>query len=164
MSLFRKSLTLVLLVLLVQTTAHAQEGRSALNDYSWKFQVSLHTQHFDPEEHHVDHQKLINLEQQRSDGRVRGVALFDNSFGQFSQYLYMGRNYQLSSIHPRVYAKVTYGLLHGYKGEYKDKIPLNNFGVAPAIIPMLGYQGKRFNTELLLLGNSATMLVVGYRF
>lgn len=148
----------------VLSTAQAQDIIPGYSDYAWKFQVSLHTQHFDPEDHHVDHQKLINLEMQKPDGRVRGLALFDNSFGQFSQYVYMGKIYQLGKIHPRVYAKVTYGLLHGYKGEFEDKIPFNNFGVAPAIIPMLGYQGERFNTELLLLGNSATMLVLGYRF
>lgn len=157
--------TLVIALTLTLPLA-AQEDPSGrlLDDDYWMLQTSLATRHFDPEPDHVNSQKLVNLEYQLRDGRVRGIAAFDNSYGQFSQYVYIGKIYPLERIHPRVYAKVTVGLIHGYKGEYEDKIPLNGLGIAPGIIPMLGYQGKIFNSEILLLGKAATLLTFGVRF
>ena len=61
------------------------------------------------------------------------------------------------------YMKLTGGLLEGYKGEYRDKIPLNRFGVAPAIIPSLGARYDRVSAEVVLLGAAAAMVTVGVR-
>ena len=51
------------------------------------------------------------------------------------------------------YFKLTGGLLHGYKEPYDDKIPLNDLGVAPAILPTLGFQYKFFVAEANLAGH-----------
>ena len=53
------------------------------------------------------------------------------------------------------------GLLHGYRGEHQNAIPLNHFGTAPAIIPMIGYENNRFSADIIVLGVSAVMLTVG---
>jgi hypothetical protein len=63
-----------------------------------------------------------------------------------------------------VYLKITCGLLHGYRGEYRDKIPLNRYGVAPVIIPGIGAHLGSVSAEAVLLGASAAMLNMGYRF
>jgi hypothetical protein len=57
-------------------------------DYDY---TSLYTKHYDPDPDHTDHQNMLGLEGETGDQRVMGLALFDNSFGQESQYLYPGR-------------------------------------------------------------------------
>ena len=96
-----------------------------------------------------------------ADQTLFGVALFDNSFGQFSQYVYWGQKWDL---HPNVYAKVTAGLLHGYHGKYRDKIPFNRAEIAPAIIPAIGVRFGNLSIEGILLGGAAMQFAVGYTF
>ena len=60
--------------------------------------------------------------------------------------------------------KLTGGLLEGYHGEYRDKIPLNRFGVAPVIIPSVGAHYGPVAAELVLLGANAAMITTGLRF
>jgi hypothetical protein len=141
-----------------------QEVRAVeLADLEWRIQTSLYTQHFDAEPDHVNHQKLLNLEAWRSDNWHAGVALFDNSFGQNSQYLYVGKAWHLASSQ-RWYWRITAGLLHGYRDPYDTKIPFNGLGIAPAVVPALGYRRGRIFGEVHLLGLSATMLTLGVSF
>jgi len=63
-----------------------------------------------------------------------------------------------------IYAKLTGGVLQGYRGEHRDKIPLNRLGVAPAIVPTVGVQMNRVSSELVMLGTSALALTVNYDF
>jgi hypothetical protein len=93
---------------------------------------------------------------------IAGMALFQNSFGQFSQYLFGGLVWRpIESAQP-FYVKLTAGPLHGYSGQYQDKVPLNSSGVAPAIIPSIGYcVMKRYCGEFALLGTNAALLTIG---
>jgi hypothetical protein len=63
-----------------------------------------------------------------------------------------------------VYLKLTGGLIEGYRGDYKDKIPLNHFGLAPAIVPSAGAHFGPVGAEVVLLGAAAVMVNVGLRF
>ena len=124
---------------------------------------SLYTKHYDPDPDHVNDQNMLGFESQTKDKRVLGLAVFDNSFGQRSQYLYTGKKWrQFNSDHWNF--KLTAGLLHGYKEPYDDKIPLNNLGVAPVIVPGLGYQNKTLAVEFVQLGLSAGLITVGFTF
>ena len=77
--------------------------------------------------------------------------------------LYMGKTWPLlKSRH--WYAKLTGGLLHGYKEPYEDKIPLNGLGVAPVIIPALGFRYRNFVMETNLGGLAVVMMTAGVRF
>ena len=58
-----------------------------------RLQISVFTKHLEPKPYRVNQQNLVNVEWWLSDGRHAGVAFFDNSFGQFSQYLYVGKTY-----------------------------------------------------------------------
>ena len=49
-------------------------------------------------------------------------------------------------------------------GKYRDKIPLNRFGVAPVIIPSVGTHYGPVAAELVLLGFNAAMVTTGVRF
>lgn len=126
---------------------------------AWYLQTSVYTRHFHPDPEHNNHQNLIGLEYQADDGVVAGGATFRNSFRQRSQYAYVGKRFD-TDVAP-VYLKVTGGLLQGYRGEYRDKIPLNRFGVAPVLIPSLGARLGPAGGELVLLGNSAMMVNLG---
>jgi hypothetical protein len=92
---------------------------------------------------------------------IAGVALFQNSFGQFSEYVFGGLQWRPIEDHQPFYVKLTAGPLHGYEGQYKNKLPYNNSGVAPAVIPGIGYCVKRYCGEFVLLGANAALFTIG---
>ncbi|MCW5622225.1 MAG: sn-glycerol-3-phosphate transporter [Burkholderiales bacterium] len=141
-------------------------GDSLLNRGTdrWYFQTSAYTQHWDPKPHHNNTQRLLNVERQGEDRWIWGGAFFYNSFDQPCQYLYAGYLWRPASRWRGAYVKLTGGLLHGYKGEYQNNIPLNNLGVAPALLPAVGLSGKRFATEVVVFGTSGVMWNVGFFF
>jgi hypothetical protein len=130
------------------------------------FQFAYYTIHF---HYDADHQQsyLFDAEYHFKEtwlgGQwIAGMALFQNSFGQFSQYLFGGLVWRPIEDHQPFYVKLTAGPLHGYSGQYKDKIPNNSSGVAPAIIPGVGYcVMKRYCGEFVLLGTNAALLTIG---
>ena len=153
-------------------SATSADGRTAdtwLRDGdTFSLQYGFYTKHRSYSAEHVDHNRLVNFEIQSNYDRVWGadktlvgVAVLRNSFGQPSQWLYWGQRWDFNDY---VYAKVTAGLLHGYKGKYRDKIPFNKAGVAPGIIPTLGFRFKGVSIETILLGGNALMFAVGYQF
>jgi hypothetical protein len=125
--------------------------------------TSLYTTHYDPEPDHVNDQNMLGFENGLGGVRLWGLAIFDNSFGQESQYLYLGQKWRAFES-DQWYYKLTAGLLHGYKEPYDDKIPLNDLGVAPAIVPALGYRKKSFFAEFSQLGLAAGLITVGVAF
>ena len=150
----------------------SSDGRTAdtwLRDGdTFSIQYGLYTKHRSYSAEHVDHNRMVNLEIQSNYDRVWGadktlfgVSVQRNSFGQPSQWIYWGQRWDFNDY---VYAKVTAGLLHGYKGKYRDKIPFNKAGVAPGIIPTLGFRYKGVSVETIVLGTNALMFAVGYQF
>ena len=129
----------------------------------WNVQFSVYTKHFDPEPEHNNDQNLFAAEAVFNNDWLAGAAVFDNSFGQSSQFVFVGKTWALSDSN-RWYAKLVGGLLHGYKEPYDDKIPLNGLGIAPAIIPALGYRYRRVVVEANLAGLAAFAINVGIRF
>lgn len=140
-----------------------QSQESGWEVEQWYIFTSIYTKHFDPEPEHVNNQKMLGLESEMKNNWVFGLAVFDNSFGQNSQYLYTGYKWDLFSS-KLWYFKLTGGLLHGYKEPYEDKIPLNGLGVAPAIVPTLGFQYKFFVAEANLGGLAALTITAGIAF
>ena len=107
---------------------------------------------------------FASLEAIKSNDWFYGLALFNNSYDQFSQYLYGGK---IIDFHGRLdgfHAKISAGMLHGYKGDYKDRVPLNDLGVSPAVIPGIGYKEGRLGADAYLLGFSGVMFTVGMDF
>ncbi len=147
---------LALLLLGMVTPAAAEPA-----GITWTLQYSNFITHFRSDPDHNNDPGLIGIELRREQWLVGGAS-FRNSFDQSSQYLYVGRRFD-STATP-LYAKLTAGVLRGYRGEHKRKIPLNDLGIAPAIIPAVGVQMGRFRSELALLGESALLLSVGSDF
>lgn len=129
----------------------------------WNINTSIHTTHFKPEDYHVNDQKLLGVEARFDRNWVIGGAVFDNSFGQDSQFLYLGKSWYLGDSE-HWYGKLMVGLLHGYEEPYEDKIPFNGLGIAPALIPALGFRYKWFRVEANLGGVSTLTFTAGVSF
>lgn len=127
----------------------------------WLLQTSVYTKHFHPDERHDNSQNLVDIEYWRRDGWLGGIAWFQNSFSQPTQYAFVGYRWRFFESQPNVYVKLTAGLIHGYKGEFRDKIPFNRAGIAPAILPSIGWSNNRFASELVLFGTSGLMFTAG---
>ncbi|RON92794.1 sn-glycerol-3-phosphate transporter [Pseudomonas fluorescens] len=152
----------LLAALLMAQAGHALAEDNAQGKGFWYAQTSVYTRHYSPDPEHNNHQDLIGIERNQASGWVFGGATFRNSFRQRSNYAYVGKRYD-SSEYP-LYLKVTGGLLQGYRGDYKDKIPLNRYGVAPVIIPSVGTHYGPLAAELVFLGANAAMVTSGVRF
>ena len=126
----------------------------------WRLMASPYTYHYsrDPAHRPV---RMIGLERQRTDGLVWGGTYFSNSFGQPSVYVYGGERLSHWSDYDQLFAQWTAGVLYGYKGEYKDKVPLNHNGVSPGLVLSVGWQfTPAYSAQLNVLGNSALMFQV----
>lgn len=117
--------------------------------------------HFQSSDDHAGTNLFGSLEAVKANDWLYGLALFDNSFGQFSQYLYGGKSWHFHGKWEGFHAKLTAGIIHGYKEPYEDKIPFNNSGFAPGLIPGVGYKKGRFGVDMILLGNSAMLFTLG---
>lgn len=128
----------------------------------WLLQGSVMTRHFASNHHYNNRQDLIGLERNLASGLIVGGATFRNSFSQRSAYAYAGKRFEVADS--ALYYKLSAGVIHGYKGAYRDKLPLNRYGIAPAVIPGVGAHWGPVTGEIVLLGLAATMLNVGFRF
>jgi hypothetical protein len=128
-----------------------------------RLHTSVLTHHFDPDPNHVDDQHLIGIEAHRDNDWLVGFAWFRNSFGQPSQYAFIGRQGDILGS-PHWYWKLSGGLLHGYDGAYQDKIPLNDLGIAPAILPAVGFRYGPLVLEASLGGAAVVLLTAGLAF
>lgn len=162
MHFIRRCATLCFTILpgLLPVPGHARAAEEA----RWLLQTSAYTKHFNSSTEHNNHQNLVNLEYQRADRWLFGASAFDNSFRQPSQYVYFGKLFRPLDTAPLVHVKLTGGLIHGYKGQYRDKIPLNDHGVAPAIIPAIGLSGKHVSGEVNFFGLAGMMVTLGVIF
>ena len=130
----------------------------------WDLTLSPYTHHW---RYSPDHKPvfLAALEQRLQRDRFCGVALFRNSFGQPSTYVYAGRQWDGVLEQPKLFTKVSAGLIYGYKGVYQHKIPFNDYGIAPAIIPSLGWHiNRESSAQVMLLGTAGVMFAYGQRF
>lgn len=98
--------------------------------------------------------------------RFCGFSLFRNSFGQPSAYAFTGWSWPtLFTSHPKVYGTLSAGIIYGYVGEFKNKVPLNVGGFSPVVIPAIGYRlSPTQAVEVQVLGTAAVMLGATWRF
>jgi hypothetical protein len=123
--------------------------------------TSLYTSHFTDRSKHNNHQHMLDIQIYEQEHFV-GLSLFKNSFHQPTQYLYIGKRYHPFDGYPSVNAKLTAGIIHGYKGEYKDRIKFNMDGFAPAIIPSIGIEQGPLTVDLVFFGGA--IITAGLKF
>ena len=125
-------------------------------------QLSPYSIHFNEGPEHTGHPWLVGAEWQDKSRWLAGYAYFNNSFDQKCHYLYGGYTFSLGETFKNWYIKVTGGLLYGYKEPFEDKLPVNYNGLAPVIIPGVGYKYDRFNVQVNFLGANGLMFTLGY--
>jgi hypothetical protein len=125
-------------------------------------QVAWGAVHYRSSPEHKGHSWLVGAEWQSPSHWLGGYSHFNNSYDQKSHYLYGGYWWRIGERDPNWYAKLTGGVIHGYKNPYEDKIPFNHSGVAPAIVPALGYKMNRFNAQVNFFGTAGFMVTLGY--
>ena len=133
-------------------------GNNPAKDSVLRLQFSPFTYHFTYDSAHAD-VVMIGLERERPNGKLDGVTLFTNSFGQPTVYVYpWGGVYKELFEVKNLSFKWTAGLMYGYKDPYEKKVPLNYRGLSPVIIPALVYEFKPgWSGQLNFLGNAAMM-------
>ena len=120
--------------------------------------------HYSDSENYRGAPVLVSLEVYKPNDHFYGLALFNNSYSQFSQYVYYGKMFRFDNVYPGLHAKVSAGFIHGYKDEYEDNLFLNKqLGVAPAIVPGIGYHQNRWTFDLFALANKGVLLGIGYK-
>ncbi|PIT73868.1 hypothetical protein B9Z39_13745 [Limnohabitans sp. JirII-29] len=147
------------------TQALAQDNAAEPDpDQQWELVLSPYTYHWN---YSAEHRPVIlgALERHVAGERFCGLALFRNSFGKAATYVYVGKQWSGIWGQPKLTAKVSAGLIYGYRNEYQDKIPFNNYGVAPAIIPSLSYAFTPHDSgQLMLLGTAGVLFAYSHRF
>jgi hypothetical protein len=134
------------------------------NGTRWELTLSPYAYHwnYNPEHRPVF---LGALDRTVAGNRFCGLALFRNSFGQPSAYAYVGQRWDSIAGHDKLFTKVSVGFIYGYKGKYQDKIPLNGYGIAPAIVPSIGYDfAKNTSVQAMLLGTAGILFAYGHNF
>ncbi len=124
----------------------------------WDLTLSPYTQHWKPSKEHKN-VMLVALDSRTPGNGFCGLAAFSNSFGQPSLYAFAGQRWDGLLNNPHLFTKVSAGLIYGYKGRYKNEIGLNALGVAPVIIPSLGYEiTPKHSAQVFLLGTAGVLL------
>jgi hypothetical protein len=169
----------LVLACLFGTSVHAMDGNSRgwepcpdpliepgsdKADLNWDLTLSPYTHHWSKSSEHKQ-VNLIALDRRSDNNGFCGLALFSNSFGQPSAYLYMGKRWDGLLGHPKLFTKISFGLIYGYRGAYKNKIPANQLGIAPAILPSLGYEfTPRDSAQMYVLGTAGLLFAYVRRF
>ncbi|MEE4160998.1 MAG: hypothetical protein V2I25_00730 [Woeseiaceae bacterium] len=152
-----------IVLLCALATARAEETETA-RDASWYLQGGSYI-HYSDDEDYEGPPWFVGIERRRPGKPILGFSVFNNSFGQFSQYAYVGKAFHPWKRAPGVHIKLTGGIAHGYKGEHQDTSPLNwGDGWAFAIVPTIGYQKDRLGWDVALLSNSGLLFLVGADF
>ena len=140
------------------------EQGNASPSRQWDLSLSPYAHHWS---YSAEHKNVFlgGLDRYVQGNRFCGLALFRNSFGQPSAYGYVGQRWDGVLGNPKLFSKVSAGLIYGYRGKYKNKIPLNDLGVAPAIIPSIGYAfTPQDSAQIVLLGTAGVLFSYGHSF
>jgi len=129
-----------------------------------EFTFSPYTYHFS---YSAEHKPvvLVAMDEQLPGGRLCGISFFSNSFGQPTTYAYVGQQFNGLFGNPKLFAKVTGGIIYGYVGKYQNKVPLNSHGFSPGVIPSIGYNfNEHDSVQMQVLGNAGLMFAYGRKF
>jgi len=152
-----------LMLVCFSSGAHSQLI-AATDEFRFSYAPSAFHRSASPD--HVKYNNLFSVELLTERWRILGAdrttigaAFFNNSFGQPCQYVFGGPEWDLMPLKSGwLFANVTAGALHGYSGEYQNKIPFNRYGTAPAAIPSIGWRYSQASIVMSLLGNSGVLI------
>ena len=160
-AIFRAFIGTTLALALFAPHCEAQDQES---EPHWLYaQVGAYT-HYSDDEDFDGAPVMLTVEVRNARNRLYGLSLFNNSFGQFSQFAYVGWEYPLPRLHRYARAKLVLGLVHGYRDEFEGELPLSFGNFAPGLVPAIGFKKDGFGVDLVILSNAALMIAVGKDF
>ena len=170
-----KTLWLFLALAACGLTAQAQTGNRYCPDilsvpgapeptHRGEFLFSPYTHHFNYSDEHKP-VVLVAMDEQLPGGRFCGLSFFSNSFGQPSTYVYAGQQFNGLFDNPKLFVKVSGGIIYGYVGKYQNKVPLNSHGFSPGVIPSIGYNFNQHDSlQMQVLGTAGLMFSYARKF
>ncbi len=159
-----KKLYILFLLPLLAVYGHAEADDTNKSKFTYVISAGSYI-HFSPNPEHTDKPIITAFEMHKDNGWFYGISLFNNSFDQFSQYVYVGKTFKSDRASlQNWHLKLSGGLIYGYKDEYQDKIPMNGLGIAPGLLPSIGYKraDSRWGIDMSLLGSSGMALTVSF--
>ena len=154
---------LIALALIMCPPAFSEDGQDKDEHGRVMLQFAPDVYHYHSKPEHAKWSWLIGGEYIWPSRYLVGFSYFNNSFNQKCQTLYGGYFWPLSGTSSRYwYFKAAAGVILGYDEPYENKLPYNHNGIAPGLVPALGYQYDRFNAQLNILGTSGLMITFGY--
>lgn len=160
----RRLIAFLILLSVVSSPRAADTTDEPGKEYRWYAQAGAYA-HWENDDEFKGAPYFAGIEYRRDDRWFAGLSLFNNSFGQFSQYLYLGATFHPADAYPAVRIKVSAGVAQGYKGEHYDTLPVRwggSWGLG--IVPAIGYQKGRVGYDLAVLGVGGLLFLVGYSF
>jgi hypothetical protein len=155
----------LLLISLVCVAAVAKaEPNSDSGTSSWYLEGGAYV-HFSNDEDYEGPPLFVGIEHRDENLTLIGFSVFNNSFGDFSQYVYVGKQFQLSQKYPGFRFKITAGIVRGYEDEHHEILPIrwgDSWGLGA--VPTIGYQGDRVGFDVAVLSASGLLFLVGYEF
>ncbi|MGB5780233.1 MAG: hypothetical protein WBM42_00010 [Eudoraea sp.] len=122
--------------------------------------------HFSDDEDYEGPPWFAGVEYQKTEANWSvGLSLFNNSFGDFTQYLYLGKTWHPSGKYPGFRIKLTGGIAHGYEGEHQKIFPIrwgDAWGLA--LVPTIGYKRDKWSFDVAVLSASGLLFLGGYEF
>jgi hypothetical protein len=127
-------------------TSKASAGASSKADADrelhtgWYLSLSPYTHHWyaRPEHRPV---LMAGLERYDPDNSLMGFAVFQNSFGEPTVYVYpWGQTYPNLFGVEKLTGKWSAGVLYGYLGRWQHEVPFNHNGFSPAFIPAVSWK------------------------
>jgi hypothetical protein len=156
-----------LLTVASSPSIHAQqavEAPDASGQSFWEAVIGPFAVHWSSDEDHT-HVFLLGIERNEANGTIWGVSAFRNSFGQPSAYAYLGYRWEGLFDNPSIYAKISGGLLYGYKDEHANDVPFNHNGFGLGIIPAIGYRLTPSDAvQIGFLGKAGLIFTYNRRF
>ncbi|MBM3388918.1 MAG: hypothetical protein FJY26_05350 [Betaproteobacteria bacterium] len=123
----------------------------------WRAAVSPYAPHLRYSPEHAD-VWAVALERQRNDRWMAGGSFFNNSFGQPSTYVYLGKRFPQLLGHSQLFGQFSGGLLYGYRGKYENKVPFNHNGFSPGALASIGWQfNRQASLTVHAVGDAAVM-------
>lgn len=130
----------------------------------WDLTLSPYAHHWTPSNEHKN-VYLLALDRRTPGNGFCGLAAFTNSFGQSSLYAYAGQQWGGLLNIPQLFTKMSFGLIWGYRGKHRNAIGANVLGVAPAIIPSLGWAfTPQDSAQVFLLGTAGVLFAYVHGF
>ena len=130
----------------------------------WYAQVGAYG-HFSDDDDYEGPPLFAGIEYHRPDRWLAGLSIFNNSYGQLSQYAYVGKTWHPWRARPGFRVKLSGGIVQGYRGEHYDVLPIRwggRWGLG--VVPAVGYQHGDLGFDVALLSSSGLLFIVGHQF